>query len=188
MQGSPRPAAATCHRCHAIQSAMSALPARLYALSGVPVSSEEELVLGCKHFSSFLAHVILPRLIRFRDAPTYLGMDKDRFNLEVRPYIVEVPIGKQGVAFDRLDLDAWADQYKAREGRPGAKDRLQWDGSNQQVQRDPNRASRGSSSVLCGARSYVMHHGAVTPPFFHRHNGRIRSESHCRFSPTTSCA
>ena len=64
---------------------------------------------------------LMPRFIRFRDAPFYLGMDKDRFNAEVRPHLVEIPIGKQGVAFDRLDLDAWADQYRAREGRPGAK-------------------------------------------------------------------
>ena len=27
---------------------------------------------------------ILPRFIRFRDAPTYLGMDRNRFNAEVR--------------------------------------------------------------------------------------------------------
>ena len=45
--------------------------------------------------------MILPRFIRFRDAPGYLGMDKDRFNAEVRPYLIEIPIGKQGVAFDR---------------------------------------------------------------------------------------
>ena len=62
---------------------------------------------------------INPRLIRLRDAPFYLGMDKNRFNAEVRPYVVEIPVGKQGVAFDRIDLDAWVDQYKARNGRPG---------------------------------------------------------------------
>jgi hypothetical protein len=79
--------------------------------------------------------MILPRFIRFRDAPSYLGMDEDRFNAEVRPCLVEIPIGKQGVAFDRLDLDAWADEYRAREGRPGAKavkEIAQWDGPNQQ--------------------------------------------------------
>lgn len=48
--------------------------------------------------------MIVPRFIRFRDAPTYLGMDKDRFNAEVRPYLIEIPIGKQGIAFDRLTL------------------------------------------------------------------------------------
>jgi len=62
---------------------------------------------------------ILPRLIRLRDAPHYLGMDPNRFNEEVRPYLVEIPIGKQGIGFDRLDLDAWFDEYKSRNGRPG---------------------------------------------------------------------
>ena len=27
---------------------------------------------------------VFPRLIRFRDAPQYLGMDRNRFNAEVR--------------------------------------------------------------------------------------------------------
>ena len=39
---------------------------------------------------------IAPRIIRFRDAPHYLGMDRNRFNAEVRPYVTEVPIYKQG--------------------------------------------------------------------------------------------
>ncbi len=58
----------------------------------------------------------LPRFIRFRLAPSYLGMDRNRFNAEVRPYLLEIPIGSQGIAFDRLDLDAWADDYKSRNG------------------------------------------------------------------------
>jgi integrase len=61
---------------------------------------------------------LLPRLIRLRDAPAYLGMDRNRFNSEVRPHITEIPIGIQGIAFDRLDLDAWVEQYKHCSGRP----------------------------------------------------------------------
>jgi hypothetical protein len=61
---------------------------------------------------------IMPRLIRFRDAPRYLGMDRNRFNAEVRPYLTEIRIGKQGIAFDRLELDAWVDQYISRNGCP----------------------------------------------------------------------
>ncbi|MCP4924967.1 MAG: hypothetical protein GY916_03375, partial [Gammaproteobacteria bacterium] len=61
---------------------------------------------------------IIPRLIRFRDAPRYLGMDRNRFNAEVRPYLVEIRIGKQGIAFDRLELDAFAEQYMSRNGCP----------------------------------------------------------------------
>lgn len=53
---------------------------------------------------------ILPRLLRFRDAPAYLGMDRIRFNSDVRPFVAEIRIGSQGIAFDRLDLDAWVDQ------------------------------------------------------------------------------
>ena len=63
---------------------------------------------------------LIPRLIRLRDAPTYLGMDRHRFNDDVRPNITEIPIGSQGVAFDRLDLDAWVDDYKRCSGRPAA--------------------------------------------------------------------
>jgi hypothetical protein len=68
------------------------------------------------------------RLIRLKDAPTYLGMDKNRFNAEVRPVLIEIPVGKQGIAFDRLDLDVWVDHYKQRNGRPvsRSKEKL-WD-------------------------------------------------------------
>src|SRR6185312_725930 len=55
---------------------------------------------------------------RLRDVPHYLGMDRHRFNNEVRPYLIEIPIGIQGIAFDKLDLDAWVDQYKQSNGRP----------------------------------------------------------------------
>jgi hypothetical protein len=71
--------------------------------------------------------ILLPRLIRFRDAPYYLGMDRNRFNAEVRPCLTEIPIGKQGIGFDRLELDAWLDDYIARNGRPAQKGVQRWD-------------------------------------------------------------
>ena len=71
---------------------------------------------------------MLPRIVRFRDAPCYLGMDRNRFNAEVRPHLTEIPIGKQGIGFDRLELDAWVDDYKSRNGRPGrSKGVKSWD-------------------------------------------------------------
>ena len=73
------------------------------------------------------APAIAPRLIRFRDAPRYLGMDRNRFNAEVRPYLTEVPVGKQGVGFDRLEIDAWFEDYKSRNGRPARKGASTWD-------------------------------------------------------------
>lgn len=70
----------------------------------------------------------LPRFLRLRDAPSYLGMDRNRFNAEVRPGLTEIPIGKQGIAFDRLELEAWAEEHKQRNGRPGrSKGDLVWD-------------------------------------------------------------
>ncbi len=55
-------------------------------------------------------------------------MDRNRFNIEVRPLVTEVRIGTQGIAFDRLELDAWVDDYLARNGRPGqSKGVTSWD-------------------------------------------------------------
>ena len=77
---------------------------------------------------------ILPRLVRLRDVPSYLGMDRHRFNKEVRSKIEEIRIGKQGIAFDRLDLDAWADQYRQRVNRPKLTERGElWVETKQQV-------------------------------------------------------
>ena len=70
---------------------------------------------------------LLPRLLRFRDAPTYLGMDRNRFNKEVRPYLTEIPIGKQGIGFDRLEIEAWIDDYITCNGRPARKGAITWD-------------------------------------------------------------
>jgi hypothetical protein len=72
--------------------------------------------------------VILPRVIRLKDAPCYLGMDRNRFNKEVRTQLIEIPIGKQGIAFDRLDLDAWIEHYKKCSGRPAiSRGKKLWD-------------------------------------------------------------
>ena len=70
---------------------------------------------------------LLPRLVRLRDAPDYLGMDRNRFNREVRPHLTNIPIGQQGIAFDRLELDAWVEDYVSRNGRPAARRRKPWD-------------------------------------------------------------
>ncbi len=35
---------------------------------------------------------VTPRFFRLRDAPAYLGMDRNRFNAEVRPYLTEVRV------------------------------------------------------------------------------------------------
>lgn len=91
---------------------------------------------------------ITPRFIRFRDAPAYLGMDRNRFNKEVRHLLTEIPIGEHGVAFDRLDLDKWADNYKQRNGRPGAvKGEQQWE------QKECRASVKGTGSGISRNRS-----------------------------------
>ncbi len=64
--------------------------------------------------------LILPRFIGLKHAPAYFGMDKNRINREVRPRLTEIRIGRQGRAFDRLEMEAAADEYKSRDGRPAA--------------------------------------------------------------------
>jgi hypothetical protein len=66
------------------------------------------------------ACALTPRFVRLRDAPRYLAMDKNRFNREVRLRVTVIPIGTQSIAFDRLDLDTWAEDRKRCNGRPAA--------------------------------------------------------------------
>lgn len=44
-------------------------------------------------------------------------MDKNRFRDEVRPYVTVIRMEKC-VAFDRIELDAFADEYKQQHGTP----------------------------------------------------------------------
>jgi hypothetical protein len=95
------------------------------------------------------------RFIRLRDAPSYLGMDKNRFTREVRPHVIVIPIGTQGVAFDRLDLDAWADDHKRRNGRPAAQSerRKSWDCKNRPA--SPCVARPGTSTKTSTERAFA---------------------------------
>lgn len=89
-----------------------------------------------------------PRAIRAKDAHVYLGMDRNRFNKEVKPYLVAIPIGVQGIAYDRFDLDEWWEEYKRCNGQPGAlwklKGEAQWENECQ-----VSTAGRTSPAV-CG--------------------------------------
>ena len=77
-----------------------------------------------------------PKILRMKDAPYYMGMNKNMFNDIVRPFVTEIPIGKQGIGFDRLELDMFADDNKRRVGRPGSqmKERSLWQKSQQVLQ------------------------------------------------------
>ncbi len=43
-------------------------------------------------------------------------MGRNRFNTAVRPRLTEIPIGRQGVACDRLELATGVDQYNSSFG------------------------------------------------------------------------
>ena len=90
--------------------------------------------------------MILPRIIRLRDAPAYLGMDKNRFNAEVRPCLHEQRMGKQGVAFDRLELDAWADKYFGVNGHSAQPEESIWNSSSSSNARWDERGRTGHTA------------------------------------------
>jgi hypothetical protein len=90
---------------------------------------------------------LLPRLVRLRDAPSYLGMDRNRFNAEVRPNLTNIPIGQQGIAFDRLELDAWVEDYVSRNGRR-PKASLPEDDTCQNVTECQGSAKKAASGTL----------------------------------------
>jgi len=76
---------------------------------------------------------LLPRGIRLKDAPGYLGMNRNRFNAAVRPYVTEIKYSTQCIVFDRLELDNWFVDYKSRNGRPGQpKGERPWDARKRQ--------------------------------------------------------
>ena len=59
------------------------------------------------------------RLKCIKEAYQYLGVGKNLFNTKIRPRLPEIRLGKrQGVRFDLLDLNAWIEDHKHRNGRP----------------------------------------------------------------------
>jgi hypothetical protein len=63
---------------------------------------------------------IVPRLLRAKDAPAYLAMDRSLFKKLVEPYVTKRKTSAGHVTFDRLELDAWVDNTRDRYGRPPA--------------------------------------------------------------------
>jgi hypothetical protein len=86
-------------------------------------------------------------------------MDRNRFNAEVRPKLTEIPIGKQGIGFDRLELDAWVDEYVARNGRPARpKGVLSWDANERQGSPCDKASGTSTNTSLGGEFAKVLAH------------------------------
>jgi hypothetical protein len=116
--------------------------------------------------------LILPRVIRQMHAPGYLGIDRNKFDAEVRPTLTEIPLGKRAIGYDRLELDAWADAYIAARGRPG---RTKKGGAECAPGREEsfslmtergssisNTAARGSLSGLAKSPKTTPKHGSAS--------------------------
>lgn len=72
---------------------------------------------------------VLPKLIRLRDAPEYLGVNINFFNKHIRPALTELPLGQQMIAFFRDELDDWATAYKEEHGKKPLNN-VKWPKSN----------------------------------------------------------
>lgn len=91
-----------------------------------------------------VAFAILPRLIRQRDAPAYLGMSASDFDTHVRPFVTEVPYPRH-IVFDRLELD----------------DRLEIltvEGAEERRSAASALRSKVGGSGLCGSPCGIPHH------------------------------
>jgi len=97
-----------------------------------------------------------PRVLRFKEAPAYLGMDRNRFNAEVRPFVTEIPIGKQGIGFDRLELDAWFENYRNRNGRPLEKGEETWDAKDRLASSSGPGRGTSTSALKAGGFARVL--------------------------------
>ena len=129
------------------------------------------------------------RIIRLRDAPKYCGMDRNRFNSEVRQHLTEIPIGKQGIGFDRLEIDAWIDEYVACNGRPALKGEYIWDARKR---RDwPGATAFGTSTNASAGGVFAKALEQVaskrpndTSPGLARKSGKLRSMAFGHHEPS----
>jgi hypothetical protein len=46
-----------------------------------------------------------------------MGIDRNKFNKLVRPHLTEIPLGKQAIAFDTIEINSWIDDYISCNGR-----------------------------------------------------------------------
>jgi hypothetical protein len=89
-----------------------------------------------------------PIILRRKLAAEYCGMGVDLFDRIVRPKVHEIKIGRKsrGVAFYRLDLDHWAEEYAGAEGRPSNQEEDDQWVRNEEVASQNGATSGGSTN------------------------------------------
>ncbi len=86
-----------------------------------------DAVMSCSNI------LLIPGIVRLRDAPYYLGMNKTFFRDAVQPYLTRIPIDKKGIGFSRIELDCWIAYTQATIGQPPKKT-PPWEDINQPLQ------------------------------------------------------
>jgi hypothetical protein len=82
-------------------------------------------------------------------------MNKNLFNRNVRPRLTEIRIGKQGRAFDRLEMEAAAEEYMSRNGRPAATRSKPWDKTEGECQDSNDVVASGTSTRSSTEREFA---------------------------------
>jgi hypothetical protein len=74
------------------------------------------------HYDFFIYNgaPLLPGIVRLRDAPHYLGMNKTYFRDQVQPFLTRIRIDKKGIGFARTELDRWIVYAQTAFGQPPA--------------------------------------------------------------------
>ena len=72
----------------------------------------------------FKSRALIPRVVRFRDAPRYLRTDRNPSTVRSRCFLTEVPIGQTRYRLRSLFFFFFGQKYLARNGRPA------WKGAN----------------------------------------------------------
>lgn len=147
------------HNRRSLQSKIEATPS--YKVSSIAIRANTPCTLsGAPPMTDPYGQ---PRILRAKHAPSYLGMCRAEFDKTVRPHVSEFPIGKQGVGFDRLELDAWADAYIAAHSN----DKKTRDESSSLPTVTPQSRSK-KSGALAGSATDKASYKAPTSEDFYR--------------------
>ena len=83
-----------------------------------------------------------PRILNQKQSAYYLGMSVNTFKDDVRPDLTPVLMEGRQIKYDRLDLDAWLDEYKSRNALSDTNGETQW-----QIRQDSTCEARSGTLI-----------------------------------------